>query len=46
VPTAILLVKLMPQALAVPSPMALKNANLGLEREIAERKRAEDEVRG
>ena len=45
VPTAILLVKLMPQALAVPSPMALKNANLGLEREIAERKRAEDEVR-
>jgi len=45
VPTAIFLMKLMPQALAVPSPTALKNANLGLEREIAERKRAEAEVR-
>jgi PAS domain S-box-containing protein len=38
VPTAILLVRLIPQALAIPSPAALH-------REIAERRRAEDEVR-
>jgi len=45
VPTAILLVKLLPQALTLPSPAALKTANLKLEREITERQRAEDAVR-
>jgi len=45
VPTAILLVKLIPTALRVPSPAALRNANAALAREVAERKRAEDEVR-
>lgn len=55
VPTAILLVKLMPQALALPSPDALRKAYDELERkvqertadlqiEIAERKRAEQEI--
>jgi PAS domain S-box-containing protein len=39
VPTAILLVRLIPQALAIPSPAALRS-------EIAERQRAEQEVRG
>jgi signal transduction histidine kinase len=41
VPTAILLVKLVPQTLQLPSPSALRSANEELEREIAERKRAE-----
>ncbi len=45
VPTAILLVKLIPDALQLPSPSALQQANEELEREIAERKRAEDDVR-
>jgi signal transduction histidine kinase len=45
VPTAILLVKLVPVALRVPSPAALQKANLELEREVTERKRAESEVR-
>ncbi len=45
VPTAILLVKLLPQALALPSPKALKMVNVQLEREIAERQRAEEAVR-
>jgi PAS domain S-box-containing protein len=45
VATAILLMKLLPQALALPSPTALRNANLGLEKEIAERKHAEEEIR-
>jgi PAS domain S-box-containing protein len=39
VPTAILLVRLIPQALAIPSPASLRS-------EIAERQRAEQEVRG
>ncbi len=41
VPTAILLVKLLPQALALPSPAVLQAANAELAREIAERKRAQ-----
>jgi PAS domain S-box-containing protein len=45
VPTAILLVKLVPVALRVPSASALQNANSELEREVTERKRAEGEVR-
>ena len=45
VPTAILLVKLLPQALALPSPSALRAANEELAREIAERKRAEADIR-
>jgi PAS domain S-box-containing protein len=39
VPTAILLVRLIPQALSIPSPASLRS-------EIAERQRAEQEVRG
>jgi signal transduction histidine kinase/CheY-like chemotaxis protein len=45
VPTAILLVRLVPTALRLPSPAALRRANQRLELEIAERKRAEAEVR-
>jgi PAS domain S-box-containing protein len=45
VPTAILLARLVPEALRVPSPSALTHANVELEREIAERKRAEEEIR-
>jgi signal transduction histidine kinase/CheY-like chemotaxis protein len=45
VPTAILLAKLVPQALQLPSPSALRLANAELEREIAERKRAEADIR-
>lgn len=45
VPTAILLVKLIPDALRLPSPSALQQANADLEREISERTRAEGEVR-
>jgi CheY-like chemotaxis protein len=45
VPTAILLVRLIPQALRWPSPAALQRANASLEVEVAERKRAEAEVR-
>jgi signal transduction histidine kinase len=41
VPTAILLVKLMPVALRVPSPSTLQAANAKLEREIADRERIE-----
>jgi PAS domain S-box-containing protein len=46
VPTAILLVRLIPQALRLPSPLALERANEDLQREVAERKRAESEIRG
>jgi signal transduction histidine kinase/ActR/RegA family two-component response regulator len=45
VPTAIMLARLVPQALQLPSPSALKLANAELEREIAERKRAEAHIR-
>ena len=45
VSTAILLVQLVPQALRLPSPLTLERANAGLQREVAERKRAESEVR-
>lgn len=44
VPTAVLLVKLVPKALRLPSPAALREANAALEREVLERKRAESEV--
>jgi hypothetical protein len=46
VPTAILLVKLVPVALRVPSPAALQKANLQLEREATERKRGPSNQRG
>jgi signal transduction histidine kinase/ActR/RegA family two-component response regulator len=45
VPTAILLVKLVPEALRMPSPSALRSLNSQLEREAVDRKRAEEEVR-
>jgi signal transduction histidine kinase/ActR/RegA family two-component response regulator len=45
VPTAILLVRLIPDALRLPSPSALQRANTELALEVAERKRAEGEVR-
>ena len=45
VPTAYLLVRLIPEALRWPSPGALQRANHKLELEVAERKRAEAEVR-
>jgi len=45
VPTAILLVRLVPQALSLPSPSALRLANEQLAREICERSRAEEAVR-
>ena len=44
VPTAILLVKLVPQALQLPSPAMLQKANEELQREIAERERAQAEL--
>ena len=45
IPTAILLAKLMPAALRLPSPAALQSANNQLALEVAERKNAEREVR-
>jgi signal transduction histidine kinase/ActR/RegA family two-component response regulator len=45
VPTAVMLVRLIPTALRLPSPAALRRANSRLELEITERKRAEAEVR-
>jgi signal transduction histidine kinase len=44
VPTAILLVKLMPTAIKLPNPSALQAANARLEREIADRQRIEQEL--
>jgi C4-dicarboxylate-specific signal transduction histidine kinase len=40
--TAVMLVKLIPQALALPSPAQLRTANLDLGREITERRRVEE----
>jgi two-component sensor histidine kinase len=45
VPTAILLAKLVPVALRLPSPSTLEAANIELAREVADRTRAEDEIR-
>jgi signal transduction histidine kinase/ActR/RegA family two-component response regulator len=45
VPTAILLVKLVPQALRLPSPQALEQANQELRREVADREQAQMAVR-
>jgi signal transduction histidine kinase/ActR/RegA family two-component response regulator len=45
VPTALLLARLVPQALQLPSPAALSLANAELQREIADRKLAEAAVR-
>jgi PAS domain S-box-containing protein len=45
VPTAILLVRLLPAALALPSPTALRGAYANLESEVAERRRTEEELR-
>jgi signal transduction histidine kinase len=45
VPTALLLMRMVPQAVALPSPSQLSEANRALEREIAERKAAEEQVR-
>jgi signal transduction histidine kinase len=44
VPTAILLWKLMPTALRLPSPAALQVSNAKLEREIADRERIEQQL--
>ncbi|HUA19989.1 MAG TPA: ATP-binding protein [Bryobacteraceae bacterium] len=43
-PTAIILVGLVPKAIALPSPAQLRAANEKLVREIAERRKAQDEV--
>jgi signal transduction histidine kinase/CheY-like chemotaxis protein len=45
VPTAVLLVKLVPQALALPSPGVLEQVNVELRREIADREQAQKAVR-
>ena len=45
VPTAILLVRLLPQALVLPSPAALRAANANLELQVTERERAEERAR-
>ena len=45
VPTAILLVKMVPVALRVPSPSALEAANNELALEVTERRRTEEELR-
>ena len=46
VPTAILLVKLVPQAVALPSPSQLSRVNQALQSEIADRRKAEQKFRG
>lgn len=43
-PTAVLLVRLVPKALALPSPLELKQANESLKREIVERKQAFEQI--
>ena len=45
VPTAILLTRLMPEALKLPSPSALAKLNTALEEEVQMRRRAEEELR-
>ena len=45
VPTAILLVRLAPAVIALPSPAQLREINASLEREVLERKAVEAEVR-
>ncbi len=45
VPTAVLLVRLVPKALAIPSPQQLTKVNAELTSEIVERKRIEQELR-
>jgi PAS domain S-box-containing protein len=45
VATSILLIKLIPSALRLPSPAALQVANADLEREVGERVRAEESLR-
>src|SRR5215831_2639571 len=45
VPTAILLVKLIPDALKLPSAAILRETNAELDRQVHERERAENEVR-
>ena len=42
VATAILLVKLIPQLLAIPSPATLRKINVALQEEVTERRRAEE----
>jgi protein-histidine pros-kinase len=45
VATAVLLIKLIPEALRLPSASALQNANAGLAREVGVRIRAEEDLR-
>ncbi len=45
VPTAFLLIRLLPYAIALPSPAQLRSVNLELQNEIGERKAAEERVR-
>jgi light-regulated signal transduction histidine kinase (bacteriophytochrome) len=45
VPTALLLVRLVPHAVALPSPAQLRDANSALAKEVIERKLAEEEVK-
>ena len=45
VSTAILLIRLVPTAMALPSPSALRGAYSELEREVAERRRTEEDLR-
>ncbi|HTV98366.1 MAG TPA: PAS domain S-box protein [Steroidobacteraceae bacterium] len=45
VPTAVLLIKLVPAALRIPNPSALEAANAALAREVTERRHAEGEIR-
>ena len=46
VPTAVLLTRLLPQAIALPSPVQLREANSALELEVTERRRAEASLAG
>jgi PAS domain S-box-containing protein len=45
IPTAILLVRLVPTALKLPNPAALRSAYVELEREVARRRRTEEDLR-